>query len=249
MIYWLVQVDGADPHLARGRPPPGLLSAAEAEKFQRFTSEKRRRDWLLGRWTAKQLLRRVMEDEGRAPLPLHQIIIENNASGAPVVAGAPLAEGARYTLSLSHSHRHAFCAVVAWAPWPLGVDLERIGPRLERFAGDFFAPEEMALLHRAPPAMVDTLITAIWSAKEAALKALQLGLRVDTRAVICLLRPLTVVPEAWAPFAIAWDTQKLACPAPPLQGWWCVRDGFALALVSRRQKEGREKLCLMSISS
>ncbi|RIK33954.1 MAG: hypothetical protein DCC57_24670, partial [Chloroflexi bacterium] len=44
------------------------------------------------------------------------------------------------------------------------------------------------------------LVTATWSAKESVLKALRLGLRVDTRTVQCMVPPTQ--PRMWSTFSI-----------------------------------------------
>ncbi|MCZ7667962.1 MAG: 4'-phosphopantetheinyl transferase superfamily protein [Chloroflexi bacterium] len=65
--------------------------------------------------------------------------------------------------------------------------MERIASRSPEFVTDYFTKEEQVLVDRASADMRDVAVTAVWSAKEAALKALHLGLTVDTRAVTCLL--------------------------------------------------------------
>ena len=87
------------------------------------------------------------------------------------------------TISLSHRAGSAICAV---APdrGALGCDLEVIEPHSDAFIADYFATEEQALMARAAPADRPWLATLLWSAKESALKALRVGLRLDTRRVI-----------------------------------------------------------------
>ncbi len=56
-------------------PPAGhILSPPELERYGQLRSEKRRDDWLLGRWAAKQLLRRHMARRG-SDLSLQAIMI------------------------------------------------------------------------------------------------------------------------------------------------------------------------------
>ena len=63
MIHWLLQSTDAHPDLARGHPPVGLLCKLEHARLSNLTIDKRRREWLLGRWTAKQLLQAYLEQE------------------------------------------------------------------------------------------------------------------------------------------------------------------------------------------
>jgi 4'-phosphopantetheinyl transferase len=211
VIAWLVQTTGAHAGLAEGIPPPGLLSPAERERFASLRTAKRRRDWLLGRWTAKRLLQDSFVGRDGEPLPLDAFTVASAADGAPELIldfGLPILDWARgspepnpkskigypagvnlkcISLSISHSNDRALCAVAPGAA--AGCDIERIEPRPPLFAQDYFTAAELELLEGAPPALRDTLVAAIWSAKEATLKALRLGLTVDTRAVTCVLHP------------------------------------------------------------
>ncbi len=231
MIYWLLQSAIHNPDLAAGRPPAGLLSGTEARLFDTLKTDKRRRDWILGRWTAKQLLQRMMVADRGCAWPFDAFTIYNRDNGAPAVF-SPLAKTLDLTLSISHAGTMAFCATVPRANWPLGADLERVEARDDAFVADFFTAPEISLIASAPAAQRDTLITAIWSAKEAALKALQLGLTVDTRAVSCDLGPSLPAPGQWLPLTYALDPERLG-RRPPLAGWWALAPGFALTLAAQ----------------
>jgi 4'-phosphopantetheinyl transferase len=68
----------------------------------------------------------------------------------------------------------------------VGVDVEGIAPRADSFMQAYFAADEMHWIGQALGGEQALLATVTWSAKEAVLKALQLGLTVDTHRVICL---------------------------------------------------------------
>jgi 4'-phosphopantetheinyl transferase len=105
-----------------------------------------------------------------------------------------------------------------------------IQPRITDFAGDYFTAAEQVLVERCAEAWRPALVTAIWSAKEAVLKALRAGLRQDTRSVSCLIEPIDFSPDDWTPFVIQWDERSLEQPLPQLTGWWQVQNDFVLAL-------------------
>ncbi len=232
MIDWLVQTTTAHPLLARGVPPAGLLGPAEAAHFATLTVAKRRRDWLLGRWTAKHLLQQMARTQWGVELALDAVQVLNGRTHAPQVQlNADIPAGWLPALSISHANSHAFCAALPGPHPPIGADIEEIAPRSARFGQDYFTPAEQALVRQAAPEMGDVLVTAVWSGKEAALKALQLGLTVDTRAVTCLIEPLAALPHAWTPFTIELDGARLP-QVRPLQGWWRVQDGFVLTLAA-----------------
>lgn len=229
MIQWLVQSLTEMPRVGEGLdvPPAGLLTAAEQQTCAGLKLAKRRQEWLLGRWTAKQLLRQVIWQETGQALALDSLGIVANGQGAPCLRlsgdAAPLPE-AGYQLSISHAHGRAFCAVVAGQYGPVGADIEWIAPRPAGFAADYFTADELALVEGAPAGMQDTLVTAIWSGKEAAMKVAQVGLRVDTRTVTCHIPRPGVAPQTWTHFPIHWASGQT------MAGWWQVQDNFVLTL-------------------
>lgn len=232
MLHWLLQSTRDYPGLAEGIAPGGLLSAGEATRLAELKTAKRRRDWLLGRFTAKRLLQQVICQTTGRTVPLETIIIGNDATGAPYAYNC--LTGQQYSLSISHRSGHAFCAAASGESWPVGADIEQIEPRPAGFAADYFTPAESALLACARQEQKELLVTTIWSAKEAALKALHLGLTVDTRAVTCLIEPSSVVPGRWQPFSLYTNRQLLQRPAPPLQGWWQHHDKYVLTMVAQQ---------------
>jgi 4'-phosphopantetheinyl transferase len=248
MIHWLVQSADSYPSSPDGVVVlDGVLHPREQARLATLKTEKRRKDWLLGRWTAKLLIGEVVAQETGEKLPFDAIEVRNGAMGDPIVncqiAGDPwsLANGQRevsnlqslISLSISHSNNHAFCALVEKAAWPLGADIECIESRSAEFVTDYFTKEEQALVAQASEAMQDVAVTAVWSAKEAVLKALHLGLTVDTRSVTCLIEVGEERPLSWTPFTIQCDNTHLPQAAPPLTGWWRTYQNFVLTLVVR----------------
>lgn len=246
MIHWLIQSHSAHSGLAQGMPPVGLLSDVEWERWEHLTTEKRKRDWLCGRWTAKLLLQNLYREKTGHTIPLDSFSIINNMDGVPLVTGHwSLATG--YSLSISHSHGYALCAVIEHPHCPIGADMEKIVERVDGFVEDYFTVEEQkrvagCVLRQeeipTPYATRNTLINAIWSAKEAVLKALHLGLSVDSRAVECLIEPFVEPPHDWIPFTIHCDDARLPHPAPPLTGWWRVQDTFVLTVAVEANMSG-----------
>lgn len=276
MIHWLVQFATEHPDLARGAPPPGVFSPAELLRLDQFRFEKRRRDWLLGRWTAKQLLCSYLRQRLGLEIPLDQLIVAREAGGAPLAvlaadqaralgwpsgsvdelpligaagqqpAGpAPIVSGVRLpaSLSISHSGDAAFCALLpaeeAGPGQRVGADIERIEARSPQFCQAYLAAAEQQWIASAPPEQAETLTTATWSAKEAALKALQLGLTVDTRRVTALCR-LDGAEAQWLPVQIEDDGSLTPRPlagngvstdaAYRLSGWWRVVGDYVLTM-------------------
>ncbi len=172
-VYWL--------ELRQANVPDGndWLSAGELARLDAMRFPKRRADWRLGRWTAKRALSAYLKASGKLP-SLAEIEVRAAASGAPEAFLA--AKPAGVTISLSHRNGTALCTIASSAA-QLGCDLELIEPRSEAFVADYFTGEEQALVALSPAADQPQLLALLWSAKESALKALQEGLRLDTRSV------------------------------------------------------------------
>jgi 4'-phosphopantetheinyl transferase len=275
MIHWLVQSLADHPDLERGTPPPGLLSPAESARLAELRVAKRRRDWLLGRWTAKHLLQSTLSEELGVRLPLNAYTIETDTTGAPLPAfdlswtmaggragpGDGAGAGGRsrgafnraealgrsdaLSLSISHSGDHAFCALSLMECARVGADIELISEKTPEFVEQYFTPAECAAVAAAPEGRQVMAATLIWSAKESALKALHLGLRVDTRLVEC---PIALLGDdesgmaplgyQWSRFQIRldptlWEMAGLTCSDHPLQvaGWWQIMSNYALTMV------------------
>ena len=242
MIRWTLRAGPAP--AGKGGSLPAWLGPAERAHAARLLVPKRRADFLLGRWAAKELLAGLLAGaEGPAP-PLDAYEIVPGPRGAPLVLrpdGGRLPVG----VSVSHSDGTAFCA--AWSDpddaLAAGADLERIEPRSEAFVRDFFTEAETAAWEaRAAGRPRDALATGLWSAKEAVLKALRLGLTVDTRGIDCDLYPAAAPADDSlpGPEGDGWKrfTTRLA-PATAggdgnLAGFWREKEGFVLTLAVRR---------------
>lgn len=203
------------------QPPAEFLSAAEQEQYAALRFAKRRDEWLLGRWTAKQLVQRVLCERAGKRSALNRLQIFNDPAGAPFVGG----EGGEWnlTLSLSHSHGKALALV---GDGMVGADIERIQPQPPHLFDPYFTLAEMAQVNQAAPELRETLLMALWSVKEAALKAIHKGLYVEPRTVEITFPPLQTAPPLWIRLGIAFEARQ----SPPLVGWWGVRDEFVLAL-------------------
>lgn len=169
--------------LAQGQAPPGLLSPREETILAGLTLLPRRRKWLLGRWAAKRLLGELAA-EGSDLVPedwrRHWSIL-NDEAGVPYVDQ----EGqGRLPLSLSISHRGDWgLAAIALSPGTtIGADLETVEPRDPALVRQFFSESEANRVGKSDAA--DRTVARMWSAKEAVLKAMGIGLRHDTRDIV-----------------------------------------------------------------
>lgn len=184
---WIVEVETPEGE--------GWLTDAERARAASLATGARRRDWLLGRAAAKKLLAASESARSGEPLELRDVEVLADGTGAPVASLSPARGGWRlpWSLSLSHSGGAAVAALLPEAEGIPGIDLERVEPRAASFVETFFTAAEARQAALAGAGR-DLFVTATWSAKEAVLKALHLGLTVDTRDVETLPTALTSFP-------------------------------------------------------
>ena len=184
------------PSLAQGQAWPDLLSPREEKLLAGLGHVPRRRKWLMGRAAAKRLVGDML-GEGR--VPDEKISVLNQPSGEPFV----LIEGrGGWGRPISISHR----SEVGMAGAPLdetariGADVETIEPRDSALVRQFYTESEARIVEAAGKDR-DEVVSRIWSAKEAVLKLLGLGLRIDTRGVLVSLvgEPFPQCPVDWQP--------------------------------------------------
>ncbi len=161
------------------------LASSERAMVARVRSAKRRKDWLAGRLAAKRAIARYLEEVHRLSVPAAQIVIGYDEQGRPrsqLLSTNAFVED----LSLSLAHCDGWgLAAVADRPRTghIGVDLQRIRPvrpaLVERI---LTASERMQLSERFAGREIEGFFI-YWTLKEAALKALGIGLRLPMRAL------------------------------------------------------------------
>jgi 4'-phosphopantetheinyl transferase len=216
---WAIASTAAYPGVAGGEPPPEVLSVKESEILGNLRFAQRRRKWLIGRLAAKTLIARELGVDPRA------VTIANDPSGAPY---AEIEGEGRLVRPLSISHRAGWGMAGLGDPGvaALGVDMETVEPRSDGFLADFFSPDEIAIVGRSGGER-DLVIARTWSAKEAALKALGVGLRADTRAI-----SVGVAGEGraeWLPIDVA--TAGDLAFGGPAKAYWQMGAGYVLTAV------------------
>ena len=209
----------------------GWLSARELARLDRLRFTKRRTEFLLRRWTGKRAVAAALGPEVGAPFSLGaglaRIEMLNHPTGAPYVE----IDGGPGGMDVSLSDR-AGCAVglvgePGTAAGSLGVDLELVEPRTERFVADFLTPAEVDYVRgRRRTDGEDGWQAAanlVWSAKEAALKVQRVGLRADTRTVEVSVDH-AVRPDGWSAMTVRSHRGE------EFPGWWRRDGAFVLTI-------------------
>lgn len=224
--------------LARGEIElPGhldWLSAGERADVDGIRFAKRRSEYLTRRWTAKHAVAAEL-GLGRDAAGLAAIEVRHHGGGAPWVS----IDGRRSEVDISLTDRAgwAVCLVRAGAaPGSLGIDLELVEPRSTGFVTDFLTETEQRFVSGQPSADArDLAANLLWSAKEAALKVLRVGLRADTRTVEVAVDG-DVRLDGWARL----DVHHVGGSVFP--GWWRRDGSFVLTVASRTAGPPPERL-------
>ena len=209
-VYWVEQTDKDVP------ADDNWLCPNEVACLKKLRFAKRRADWRLGRWTAKRAVCRLSrlatvspntcEDRNSRHFFRRTGSHHRRSRNAPGDFSQP-------------SGRHCHVHRVRGAESCWDVIWKSIEPRSHDFVVDYFTAEEQSWVARTPSAERPEIVTLLWSAKESALKALQQGLRLDTRSVM-------VTPMAGAPDLDGWSPLRIGCvDGRVFQGWWRTADG------------------------
>ena len=189
-------------------PAETVLSEREQAFYQTLKLAKRRTEWLGGKLALKRLV------AAQVQLPLAQIeVLPHAESGKPQL----LIAGQRSTLPFSITHSHGY-AVAALAPTHkyIGIDLEKIAPRINAWKTDFFHPTELV-------GQSDEFLTQLWTQKEAVLKLLGTGLAINSFDVRCVNGVAQFFNRALQIY------QSLGCPAITLETRPLL-EGFAFSV-------------------
>jgi len=157
-------INGSEEHLA-----DHWLTGNERIQLDRYTFEKRRREWLLGRICAKQSVIDLLGSGGTDSLSPKEISIETSSSGRPFLALSERAE-LKFLPDISISHSHDRVIAIA-GNCPCGVDIQLLTDTLYKVRDRFCSDSDRALLDSTSE---DELLQLglLWVAKEALRKCL-----------------------------------------------------------------------------
>lgn len=203
--------------------PGGLdwLGPTERAHLATLRVAKRRSEWLLGRWTAKQTLLSTPQAPLQGP-DLADLEIRPSPEGMPRIFLR--GESLPIAISLSHRAGAAFCTIGMTGS--VGCDLEWIEDRSRAFIEDYFTPSEQDLIDAGGRSTRALMANGLWSAKESVLKILGTGLRVDTRSLTVEV-PGRPCAEEWQPFAVDYKTESRQ-----FKGWWRRMENWVLTVVT-----------------
>jgi len=161
-----------------------VLGRRERELFASLDlPETRQLEWLAARTAAKECVAELVSAAHGLDLLHAEIEILPDEQGAPVVVCPALDGLCAPAVSLAHTHGHAAALAAIGTPGAgLGIDIERLVPRAQGFAEVALTEAERRLLEALPADRTEEWLLRVWCAREAAGKALGVGLTGDDGA-------------------------------------------------------------------
>jgi 4'-phosphopantetheinyl transferase len=180
-----------------------LLDAGERERHARFVFAADADIFLVAHALTRSLLGGLLNE---APDALR---FEASERGRPELAGAAAVSGVRF--NLSHTRGLVACAVARTCD--VGVDVEQLSRRVEllRVAERVFSPLELRELHALQGEAQRQRFFALWTLKEAYVKAIGKGLAGPLQAI-------SFFPAAPDPVPLQFEPE-----AGDREGDWCFR--------------------------
>jgi 4'-phosphopantetheinyl transferase len=145
-----------------------VLSREEQQRCDKFKSEKRRREFIIGRGLLRTLMGQCLEMD---PSVFEFAYTEHQKPYLPVAAlGVPI------TFNISHSRDLALVALALERH--IGIDIEYLRPDVDfkKLAGRFFSERESRSLEAYHDVRLTAAFFACWTRKEALLKAIGEGI-------------------------------------------------------------------------
>jgi 4'-phosphopantetheinyl transferase len=156
------------PHLA-GLHLAGLealLSPDERDRASRYRFDRDRRRFM----ACRAWLRSLLGD--RLAIPLEDVRFLTGEYGKPAVKGG-------VEFNLSHSGEWAVCAIAEGIPVGIDIEVCRETPDAEDIASLYFTADEYGLLRAGGDGEIAKRFLALWTRKEAYIKALGCGLYME----------------------------------------------------------------------
>jgi 4'-phosphopantetheinyl transferase len=144
--------------------PTHLLHPDELDLYTSFAHEKKKHDFLLGKFVGKLAINNLLKQE----LNFNKIHIDAGIFRQPIVRD-------QKNINISLSHSIPFSAAIAFDESQImGIDIEKIDPSKHKVIESQMTEAELSLLGNAAQEI-------FWTAKEAMSKVLKTGLMLDMK--------------------------------------------------------------------
>jgi len=152
-------------HLGEKNVVAHYLSGLEQDYVNRISSDKRKREWLGGRFVAKYAAAEMLVQKGKA-LSWSKLSVIADENGRPFLT-ADKENEALPDISISHSG--GLAAALAVSKGLSGIDIQKVTDRVIKVSDRFCTPHEEYILRTffsTSPEKQSSLLTKLWAAKE-----------------------------------------------------------------------------------
>jgi phosphopantetheinyl transferase len=142
------------------------LSGHEQEYLNTFRSEKRKKEWLGGRFAAKYAVAEMLGLDGK-DYPWSKLAVSADENGRPFLAAG---NGNETVPDISISHSGNLAAALAVSKGLCGIDIQKVTDRVIKVRERFCSPSELDIFQSyfgAGSEKNNALLTGLWAAKEA----------------------------------------------------------------------------------
>ena len=159
-----------------------ILSGDELERCDRFKSEQRRREFIIGRGTLRTLIGQHLALD---PSTFEFAYSEHQKPCLSTTVTGP-------TVAFNLTHSHGLVLIALTLERRIGIDIEYLRPDVDfrKLARRFFSKQESQSLEAYPDAYLPAAFFACWTRKEALLKAIGAGIAFGLRDFSVSVDPL-----------------------------------------------------------
>lgn len=164
-----------------------FLHSDELHHYQELKFPRRQLSYLLGRYAAKNALKRLIV----TPTKLTDILIEYGVFKFPVV-NCPT----KNNVQVSWSHTGNACMALAFPEiHPMGIDLEKHDSEKNSVIASQLTREEITMINQYRDQDGDKLMTVFWTVKEALSKILRTGMMLPFE--ILTIKQIVLTERGW----------------------------------------------------
>lgn len=196
-----------------------ILSPEEQARAASILDTRARARFVRVRCALRELLGSVLGE------PPASVPIGEDKGGRPQIGGSPV--------SFNVSHTRGVAVIGITRAGPVGVDVQSLRPGQDplRLARRFFDPSEADVIAALPPGVAAEAFLRAWTAKEAVVKALGVGIWGNTDRVVVDLEPHRGVRLLAAPGPVPadrWSLIEASVPAGTKAAVAIPREGVGL---------------------
>jgi phosphopantetheinyl transferase (holo-ACP synthase) len=164
-------LDGEVKKLGKDKIITSSLSGQEVVLLDKFTSAKRQKEWIGGRFAAKYATAKLLKQgDPQQNISWSSLIIDADENSRPFLSSGNDEPGNTMP-DISISHSGSMAAAMAIEKGLCGIDIQQVTPKIMKVRNRFCTREELKILEKSFSMEPETPLTLLWAAKETLRKA------------------------------------------------------------------------------